>query len=213
MRNRRAVLGLLSAAATVPAYAGAIPRAVIDPGEALAAAARRQVGVTTGFDQGYSRIAYPWGDVPGKTGVCADVIIRAVRNAWGLDLQQLVHEDMARDFSAYPHSWGLHHPDTNIDHRRVPNLETYWTRQGARVWRATTPTGGASFPGSLLPGDFLVWRWTSGGPSHVGMIVRGGPMPSIVQNFGAGAREQPLAVMAPLLATARYRWRPTRAAG
>src|SRR5687768_10378910 len=83
--------------------------------------AKKQVGVTRGYDGSYRRIAYPNGDVPRETGVCTDVIIRAYRNA-GTDLQVLVHEDMKRNFGAYPKSWGLRNPDRNIDHRRVPNL-------------------------------------------------------------------------------------------
>src|SRR3954465_274544 len=86
------------ASATVPAQ---------KPGERLAAAARTQVGVTTAYDPRYTRIAYPHGDVPRSTGVCADVIVRAGRDALSLDLQRLVHEDMQRDFAAYPHTWGL----------------------------------------------------------------------------------------------------------
>jgi len=96
-------------------------------GELLAKAARAQLGVTTSYDPSYVRIAYPNGDVPRQTGICADVVVRAGRDGLGLDLQKLVHEDMARHFDAYPSRarWGARGTDTNIDHRRVLNLETF----------------------------------------------------------------------------------------
>src|SRR5580698_6830668 len=127
---RRTFLGNLIAGAltaTLPAK----------PGEHLATAARTQLGVTTTYDPHYTRIPYPNGDVPRSTGVCADVIVRAGRDGLGLDLQKLVHEDMQRDFAAYPHTWALTHPDANIDHRRVLNLEAFWRRTKCELWRAT----------------------------------------------------------------------------
>ena len=198
MTTRRAVLGLIAAS---PALAAAAPSS----GDVLVAAARRQIGVTTGFDQGYRKIGYPWGDPPRSTGVCADVVVRAVRDAWRLDLQQLVHADMSRDFAAYPKRWGLRSPDSNIDHRRVPNLETYWSRHGATVWRAQARSIG--FPGPLQAGDFLTWRSFLGGGPHVAIVSEGGLWPKVIQNFGAGVREYPLA---PFLTGpgGHYRWRP-----
>src|SRR5438067_9727480 len=83
-----------------------------------------QVGKTTGYDPSYQKIDYPNGDVPIETGVCSDVIVRAFRNG-GIDLQKEIHEDMKSNFAAYPTKWGLKLPDSNIDHRRVPNLETF----------------------------------------------------------------------------------------
>jgi uncharacterized protein YijF (DUF1287 family) len=79
----------------------------------------------------YFKIAYPMGDVPAEYGVCTDVIIRAYRKL-GIDLQQLVHEDMRKNFSLYPakRNWGQTKTDTNIDHRRVPNLQTFFARHG-----------------------------------------------------------------------------------
>ncbi len=182
--TRRKALALLAA---VPSAVSAASPA--HSGLSLAAAARRQVGVTTGYDGAYRPIRYPGGDVPRNAGVCADVVIRAARDAWGVDLQRFVHEDMQRDFGAYPRRWGLGAPDPNIDHRRVPNLETYWTRQGARLWQAEGRTWGFDFQGRLLPGDILTWRsFPTGGP-HVGIVVEGGRWPRIVQNHGWGARE------------------------
>ena len=94
---------------------------------ALAAKAREQIGVTTSYDGSYQVIPYPNGDVPKDTGVCTDVVIRALR-AFGLDLQKAVHEDMRANFSRYPNLWGLKGTDRSIDHRRVPNLRTFFTR-------------------------------------------------------------------------------------
>jgi uncharacterized protein YijF (DUF1287 family) len=98
------------------------------------------------YDSAYVRIPYPNGDVPSGTGVCTDEIVRAYR-AVGVDLQKEVHEDMLHNFSAYPNQrrWLLAHTDTNIDHRRVPNLMTFFSRKGERLppVRAarTTPLG------------------------------------------------------------------------
>jgi uncharacterized protein YijF (DUF1287 family) len=127
--------------------------AVPSRGEKLAEAALHQVGETPGYDPRYVRIAYPGGDVPRSTGVCADVVVRAGRDALKMDLQQLVHEDMLRSFSAYPRTWGMKAPDANIDHRRVPNLETFWRRMGAELWATPGHTSGDDFGGAMLPGD------------------------------------------------------------
>jgi uncharacterized protein len=120
MRVARLVASLLLFAC---AAAAAAP-----DGGALARAARGQVGVTTAYDPAYARIAYPNGDVPRDRGVCTDVVVRAFRGV-GVDLQARVHEDMSAHFAAYPHKWGLSRPDSNIDHRRVPNLQRWFERQ------------------------------------------------------------------------------------
>jgi uncharacterized protein YijF (DUF1287 family) len=92
----------------------------------LVKAAESQIGVTVTYDAAYRKIAYPGGDVPREIGVCTDVVVRAYRDGLGIDLQRLVHEDMKKSFSAYPKLWGLASTDRNIDHRRVPNLRTYF---------------------------------------------------------------------------------------
>jgi uncharacterized protein YijF (DUF1287 family) len=142
-----------------------------------------QAGVTTGYDPAYVSIRYPEGDVPVNTGVCSDVVVRAFRKA-GIDLQKEVHEDMSRAFAEYPKRWGLSAPDSNIDHRRVLNLMTYFTRQG----KALPIT---SEPDDYLPGDIVAWD-LGGGVYHVGMVTN---MLSetereclIVHNIGAGTR-------------------------
>jgi len=175
-------------------------------GELLAEAARKQVGVTTGYDPKYVRIAYPGGEVPRSTGVCCDVIVRAGRDGLALDLQRLVHEDMVKDFAAYPKTWGMAHPDANIDHRRVPNLETFWRRAGCELWHASSATAGNGFPGPLAVGDILTWRLNARWP-HVGIVVADSFFSTrIVHNWGNGAEESALLTFAPHRAIGHYRW-------
>jgi uncharacterized protein len=148
----------------------------------LAEAAQTQVGVTVDYDGSYVELDYPGGDVPIETGVCTDVVVRALREL-GTDLQVAVHDDMADHFGQYPQKWGLFGPDSNIDHRRVPNLQTYFDRQGAAV----EITADAS---DYRPGDIVTW--TVYGRPHVGIVstvlARSGNRYCIVHNFGRGAR-------------------------
>jgi uncharacterized protein len=143
-----------------------------------------QIGKTTGYDPSYQKIDYPNGDVPIETGVCSDVIVRAFRKA-GIDLQKDLHEDMKANFSSYPTRWGLKGADANIDHRRVPNLQTYFTRKGKSL-----STGGSSE--TFLPGDIITWDLELGGTEHIGMVVNVWYKPEqrylIVHNIGAGTR-------------------------
>jgi uncharacterized protein YijF (DUF1287 family) len=142
-----------------------------------------QVGKTTSYDPSYQKIAYPNGDVPIETGVCSDVIVRAFRKG-GIDLQKEVHDDMQSNFSAYPTRWGLKGPDANIDHRRVPNLETFFARKG----KSLSTTGSAD---TFWPGDVITWDLGTG-QDHVGMVTNVWYKPSqrylIVHNIGAGTR-------------------------
>jgi uncharacterized protein YijF (DUF1287 family) len=175
-------------------------------GTRLAQAAHAQLGITTGYDPHYTRLAYPGGDVPRSTGVCADVIVRAGRDALGLDLQKLVHEDMLRDFSAYPRTWNLPHPDANIDHRRVLNLEVFWRRAGAQLWASKDKTDGDDFPGPLAEGDILTWM-LQGNLPHVGIVVsRGLTGTRIVHNIGGGVQENALLQMRSQRARGHFRW-------
>lgn len=151
------------------------------------------------YDPSYVRLPYPMGDVPDDRGVCADLVIRAFRAA-GVDLQQRVHEDMARAFPAYPALWGLRRPDPNIDHRRVPNLETFFTRAGARL----PPSGD---PAAFLPGDAVSWR-IPGNLPHIGVVsTRAGPSgaPLIAHNIGAGSRLEDVLFAWPHTGWFRYR--------
>jgi uncharacterized protein YijF (DUF1287 family) len=140
-----------------------------------------QVGKTTAYDPSYQKLDYPNGDVPIETGVCSDVIVRAFRKA-AIDLQKDVHEDMKSNFSAYPTRWGLNGPDANIDHRRVPNLQTFFTRKG----KSQTTTAGSE---NFLPGDIVTWD-LGFGTEHIGIVVNVWYKPSqrylIVHNIGGG---------------------------
>jgi uncharacterized protein YijF (DUF1287 family) len=113
----------------------------------LVAGGTAQTGVTKTYDPAYVAIKYPGGDVSASTGVCTDVIIRAYRQI-GIDLQQVVHEDMRRNFAVYPKLWGLRQPDKNIDHRRVANLMTFLDRRGAAL-----PIESEYLPGDLVTYD------------------------------------------------------------
>nr|WP_229521350.1 DUF1287 domain-containing protein [Massilia sp. IC2-477] len=115
------VFATLCCIPALPALAGPAPDVV--------AAAKEQIGVTLLYDATYQQLAYPNGDVPADRGVCTDVIVRAYRRV-GIDLQELVHRDIKAAWKAYPAHWGLKRPDPNIDHRRVPNLATFFTRHG-----------------------------------------------------------------------------------
>ena len=152
----------------------------------LVATARVQIGVTVGYDPVYRKLSYPGGDVPLETGVCCDVVIRALRKQ-GFDLQQLVHEDMKGHFARYPKNWGLKAPDANIDHRRVPNLACYFSRQG---WSVPVSPMAADY----RPGDIVTWD-LGHGLTHIGLVSdrqtdKG--TPRVIHNIGAGAREEDL---------------------
>lgn len=182
--------------------------AIQSPGKRFADAARTQVGVTTRYDPTWTKLSYPGGDVPRSIGVCADVVIRAARDGLNLDLQKLVHEDMAKNFEAYParKAWGSKKPDANIDHRRVLNLECYWTRVGARLWVASSATAGDAYPGPIAVGDIVTWLLDDRLP-HVGVIVSNGALgASVVHNIGNGAEETPLSAFHAQRAVGHYRW-------
>jgi uncharacterized protein YijF (DUF1287 family) len=165
----------------------------------LVSAARQQTRSAATYDGSYARIAYPMGDVPSNRGVCTDVVIRAYR-AIGIDLQVLVHEDMRAHFDLYPRLWGLRQPDTNIDHRRVPNLQTFLERAGAEI-----RTGGAA--AAYLPGDLVTWMLPGNLP-HIGIVsgrrARSGS-PLIIHNIGAGPAEEDVLFAYPI--TGHYRFR------
>jgi uncharacterized protein YijF (DUF1287 family) len=133
------------------------------------------------YDPSYFRINYPNGDVPANKGVCTDVIIRAYRKL-GTDLQKEVHEDMKANFDLYPKIWGLKKTDTNIDHRRVPNLMTFFKRHG-ETFRASTDAL------KYLAGDIVTWD-IGGGTHHIGIVVNkkstDGQRLMVVHNIGGG---------------------------
>jgi uncharacterized protein len=133
------------------------------------------------YDPAYFRIQYPNGDVPSDKGVCTDVVIRAYRKL-GIDLQRLVHEDMKENFNLYPKHWGLSSPDKNIDHRRVPNLMTFFSRFGQTLPKSTNSQ-------DYKPGDIVCWNlW--GGVNHIGLVVNkkseDGLRYLVIHNIGSG---------------------------
>jgi uncharacterized protein YijF (DUF1287 family) len=174
-----------------PALAGSEPSRLTD-------AARDQIGVTVTYDPSYTRLEFPGGDLPRDRGVCTDVVIRALRDGWGIDLQLAVNRDMAADFAAYPALWGLTAPDRNIDHRRVPNLQTLFSRIGAEVPLSDGPA-------PYLPGDIITWT-LPGNFAHMGIVSdKLGPngTPFILHNIGAGAQEEDILFAYPM--TGHYR--------
>jgi uncharacterized protein len=130
--------------------------------ESLSKAAIELTKQNITYDPSYFKIPYPNGDVPQGKGVCTDVVIRAYRKL-GVDLQKLVHEDMKNNFSLYPKIWGLKKTDTNIDHRRVPNLMTFFSRHGKKL---PTTTSAADYK----PGDIVTWN-LGGEVTHIGLVV------------------------------------------
>ena len=161
-----------------PADAPAVVKQVVE-------AAIEQTSYTTGYDPSYVKIDYPNGDVPLETGVCTDVIIRAFRKG-GVDLQKEVHEDMQSNFAAYPTQWGLTKTDANIDHRRVPNLMTYFERRGKSL---PLTTKGEDY----RPGDLVTWDLGNKAP-HIGMVTNLWSEETgqflIVHNIGGGVRTE-----------------------
>jgi uncharacterized protein len=192
--TRRMFVGSLAASAGVSAFSQSTARTA----EALVVAARKQVGMTLNYDPAYTRLAFPGGDVDRAKGVCTDVVIRAYRDAFGLDLQALVNRDMHSAFSAYPKRWGLTRPDKNIDHRRVPNLQTFFARQAAKL-----PL--SSVPQDWKPGDIFTSLIDNRLP-HIGIVSnrKTGNRPLVIHNIGGGAREEDMLFSHPL--TGHYRW-------
>lgn len=149
----------------------------------LIAAALERTTFSIKYDGSYFSIKYPGGDVPSNIGVCTDVVIRSYRKI-GVDLQELVHKDMENNFSLYPSKriWGLSRPDTNIDHRRVPNLQVFFSRNGQELQITNNAR-------DFVPGDLVTWMLPGNLP-HIGIVSdryskqTGNPM--IVHNIGQG---------------------------
>lgn len=205
MDRRLFVIGGLSVAAGSPATGQGAPQAW--PMQ-LISAARAQIGVTTIYDPAYRRIPFPGGDVPRDRGVCTDVVVRAYRDAFGIDLQALVNQDMHAHFASYPTRWGLKAPDANIDHRRVPNLRVFFARHG----------GEQSVPAALdewQPGDLVTQELSPPGvlksaPPHIGIVsdqlVAGTLRRQVIHNIGGGTRAED--ILGQWRITGRYRWPP-----
>lgn len=161
MKASLALVSLLTAFTSNSLKSPAVPPTVVqiqaNTNLAIADGARQQIGSTLFYDPAYVQLTYPGGDVPQERGVCSDVVIRALRSQ-KVDLQKLVHEDMAKNFAEYPQKWQLKRPDSNIDHRRVPNLETWFSRHDkTRPTSARTPV--TIKRAILSPGDWITgWR-------------------------------------------------------
>lgn len=191
----------LSTAALLPLVLFLSARAEPAPEAAkFLTAAKAQIGQTLTYDPAYVTLAYPGGDVPLERGVCSDVAVRAFR-AVGIDLQQELHEDMKRAFSAYPQRWGLARPDANIDHRRVLNLMTFFKRRGKALPVTRDPA-------NFRPGDLVTCTVPPNLP-HI-MIVSDAVSPAdpqrrlIIHNIGQGARVEDRLFEFPL--TGHYRF-------
>jgi uncharacterized protein len=164
----------------------------------LIKSARAQIGVTTTYDPAYTALSFPGGDVPRSKGVCTDVVIRAYRDAFGIDLQALVNADMKANFAVYPKIWGLRGADKNIDHRRVPNLQTFLKRKGASIPITNDPA-------DWLPGD-IVTSLVGGRLPHIGIVSdrMAGNVPLVIHNIGRGTQEENILFDHKL--SGHYRW-------
>ena len=197
MINRRNMfVGVVLAALGQPAMARP------DAASRLIAAARKQIGVTLIYDPAYTRLAFPNGDVARSKGVCTDVVIRGYRDAFAIDLQSMVNADMKRAFGRYPKRWGLKTTDRNIDHRRVPNLQIFLERSGAKL----PVSGNAS---DWEPGD-IVTSMVGGTLPHIGIVsdrrtLLGRPL--VIHNIGRGTREEDVLFAHQI--SGHYRWLPT----
>ncbi len=204
--SRRDVLAATLASLATAAFTCSPGRAAasVDLAEAnqLIAAAEAQVGVTTVYDATYVRIAFPGGDVSAERGVCTDVIVRAYRKAFGWDLQAHLNADMRAAFAVYPRRWGLNQTDSNIDHRRVPNLQVYFARQGAERPRPTVSA-------DCQPGD-LVTQMIPGGRPHIGIVSTqwnaDNTRRRLIHNIGRGTQIEDVLDLFPI--TGHYRFFP-----
>ena len=170
---------------------------------ALVEAAMERLNHSVRYDGSYRVIDYPGGDVPADTGVCTDVIIRSYRNI-GIDLQKLVHEDMQRAFQHYPSKriWGLSSTDKNIDHRRVPNLQAFFTRHGQKLAASDNAS-------DYAPGDLVTWMLPGNLP-HIGIVTdaydQQTQQPLVVHNIGSGPQLENMLFDYPV--TGHYRYLP-----
>ncbi len=173
--------------------------------DVLVESALERTNHTVVYNGSYLPIPYPNGDVPANIGVCTDVIIRSYRDS-GFDLQKLVHEDMKASFSAYPSNrlWGLNSTDRNIDHRRVPNLQTFFTRNGSSLPVTMEKS-------DYEPGDLVTWM-VNGNLPHIGIVTNKASSitanPLIVHNIGAGPKLDDMLFDYPI--TGHYKYAPNK---
>ncbi len=151
------------------------------------------------YDGSYQAINYPMGDVASNKGVCTDVVIRSYRTI-GIDLQQLVHEDMQKHFDEYPKLWGLSKPDSNIDHRRVPNLEVFFKRYGQSLPVTNNPR-------DYQAGDIVSWRLHGSNRPHIGIVsdvIATSGNPEIIHNIGWGPKSEDILFLHPIQGHYRF---------
>jgi uncharacterized protein YijF (DUF1287 family) len=171
LRAQQAVASVESADVLINQLAGSV-----NFGERLAAAALQRSKVPSVYDKSYYKIAYPNGDVPVAPdnrcrGMAEDLLVRSYRFL-GIDLQVLVHEDISKNFSSYPRLWDSREPDTNIDHRRIQNLQRFFQRAGSEVFAGSEKTAVSRNAADYKPGDVVVWMLASG-DLHTGIVVPG----------------------------------------
>ena len=154
------------------------------------------------YDSRYFSIDYPNGDIPNNLGVCTDVIIRSYRTI-GVDLQKLIHEDMVLNFDKYPKIWGLRKPDPNIDHRRVPNLQTFFSRYGEELVVSNNTSDYSS-------GDIVTWFLNpdNGTIPHIGIIIDTLNTPMVVHNIGYGVVLEDMLFNSNFKITGHYKYIP-----
>jgi len=196
----------IGSALAIAASLGVAVSAGAQPSHASGSFTKRLIGAAVAqttsrvtYDGSYRRIGYPGGDVPAHIGVCTDLIVRAYR-AVGVDLQVRVHEDMSAAFAAYPRAWGLARPDSNIDHRRVPNLQTYFRRRGAARPISTDASDYAA-------GDLVTWMLPGNVP-HIGLVTdqrsADGQRPMMAHNIGRGPEIEDMLFAFPVTGHYRY---------
>ena len=140
--------------------------------------AQYQTTLNTVYDGSYVNIGYPGGDPGYQQGVCTDVVIRALRFI-DIDLQELIHQDMKKAHKIYNTVYRTKKLDNNIDHRRTQNIQTYLTRQLAKI-----PVPEVY---NYRPGDIVFWDIAAG---HTGIVSNirsedhGGFL--VIHNIGSG---------------------------
>ena len=202
-RSRLHLLQRRTAMSVSLALLCALPSLAQDPTDHFVAefvkAALERTSHQVTYDGSYHRIDYPLGDVPDDIGVCTDLVVRSYRVV-GIDLQQLVHEDMVASFAEYPKIWGLSRPDPNIDHRRVPNLQTFFQRNGVVLSKSTDPS-------NYRPGDLVTWMLPGNLP-HIGVVANrrseDSRRPLVVHNIGAGPELEDVLFAFPITGHYRY---------
>ncbi len=173
---------------SIPSPVESIPVDQLTVADLILLGARAEAKQGTLYDASYQPLDYPGGDVDPGRGACTDVVIRAFRNA-GIDLQQLIHEDMQSHFELYPQNWGLNEPDSNIDHRRVPNQVTFLKRHGQAL--SLDPVHN---PADWKWGDVVYWRFPNG-DEHCGIVsdrVSSNGIPLVIHNAGICTEENAL---------------------